>query len=66
MVTPGIGTAEKVAELSWLYWVSALGSTPVSIETTVESGTLLAAPGLDEIMGQLLAASADRRAAPGG
>ena len=39
MVTPGIGTAEKVAELSWLYWVSALGAVPPSICTTVESGT---------------------------
>ena len=39
MVMPGMGTAEKVAEFSWLYWVSALGSTPVSTEITVESGT---------------------------
>ena len=39
MVTPGIGTAENVAELSWLYCESALGSMPVSIETTVDSGT---------------------------
>ena len=39
MVTPGIGTAEKVAELSWLYWVSALGAVSVSILTTVDSGT---------------------------
>ena len=39
MVTPGIGTAEKVAELSWLYWVSALGAVSVSMRTTVDSGT---------------------------
>ena len=39
MVTPGMGTAEKVAEFSWLYWLRALGSTPVSTATTVESGT---------------------------
>jgi len=39
MVTPGIGTAEKVAELSWLYWVRALGAVSVEMLTTVESGT---------------------------
>ena len=40
MLTPGIGTAENVAEFSWLYWVSALGAVPVSIRTTVDSGTV--------------------------
>ena len=39
MVTPGIGTAWKVAAFSWLYCVSALGSVAVSIDTTVDSGT---------------------------
>ena len=38
MVTPGIGTAEKVAEGSWLYLFSAFGSVPVSMDTTVDSG----------------------------
>src|SRR6266849_5280246 len=38
MLTPGIGTAEKVAELSWLYCESALGCVEVEIETIVESG----------------------------
>src|SRR5258705_295969 len=38
ILTPGIGTAEKVAELSWLYWVSELGCVDVSTATTVESG----------------------------
>ena len=35
---PNLDTAEKVAELSWLNWVSALGSVPVPMRTTVESG----------------------------
>src|SRR5437588_8202733 len=38
MLTPGIGTAEKVAELSWLYWVSELGCVEVWTDTTAETG----------------------------
>ncbi|MCY1512516.1 hypothetical protein D9M68_469780 [compost metagenome] len=39
MVTPGMGMAWKVAALSWLNWVSWLGSTPIDTVTMLDSGT---------------------------
>ena len=39
MVTPGMGMAWKVAALSWLNWVSLLGSTPIDTDTMFDNGT---------------------------
>ncbi|MNH23608.1 hypothetical protein D3C79_835130 [compost metagenome] len=38
MLTPGAGTACRVAELSWLNWVSLLASIDMSKLTRVDSG----------------------------
>ncbi len=40
VVTPGSGSAEMVAELSWLNCSIAVGATLVETLTTAESGTI--------------------------
>ena len=40
VVTPGSGSADMVAELSWLNCSIADGATPVETLTTAESGTI--------------------------
>jgi len=58
MVTPGIGTAWKVAELSWLYWVSGIGfGALLDGHYGRQRHHLPPAAGADVVFGQPLAAS---------
>ena len=52
MVTPGSGSAEIVAELSWLNCSIAAGAAPVAMLTTAESGTISPFDGAHEVLRQ--------------
>ena len=65
METPGSGSAEIVAELSWLNCSIAAAALPVSMVTTERQRHHLAGGGADEELAERLGVVAERRAAPG-